>query len=46
MCTRFDSEVNSHTSTRKLVTTLVLRLTKYQQIHPDIAAAKQQMFTL
>ena len=22
MCTRFDSEVNSHTSTRKLVTTL------------------------
>ena len=24
MCTRFDSEVNSHTSTRKLVTTLVM----------------------
>ena len=24
MCTRFDSEVNSHTSTRKLVTTLIL----------------------
>ena len=24
MCTRFDSEVNSHTSTRKLVTTLML----------------------
>ena len=24
MCTRFDSEVNSHTSTRKLVTTLVV----------------------
>ena len=23
MCTRFDSEVNSHTSTRKLVTTLI-----------------------
>ena len=26
MCTRFDSEVNSHTSTRKLVTTLLLTL--------------------
>ena len=24
MCTRFDSEVNSHTSTRKLVTTLII----------------------
>ena len=24
MCTRFDSELNSHTSTRKLVTTLII----------------------
>ena len=26
MCTRFDSAVNSHTSTLKLVTTLLVRL--------------------
>ena len=29
MCTRFDSEVNSHMSTRKLVTTLILTMRDY-----------------
>ena len=37
MCTRFDSEVNSHTSTRKLVTTLV-------SIHPAMMVVEPLEF--
>ena len=38
MCTRFDSEVNSHTSTRKLVTTLIYSdqiLKDFEREHSD-----------
>ena len=36
MCTRFDSEVNSHTSTRKLVTTLVIMSSEHNNVTINI----------
>ena len=46
MCTRFDSEVNSHTSTRKLVTTLIITVRLYNLPLPGLWFSHQSVVLL